>query len=442
VSDIASKLAVRRAADRSPALYRLGWYHSFEFPDGESVAGVQSVEHLRERWARFPLPTDLTNKRVLDIGAWDGWFSFEAERRGAEVVALDCVEIPNLLAARQRLQSRVDYRISNLYKIPQLGLGTFDYVFFLGVLYHVKHPLLALEIVCALTRDVAIVESAVIDGPAYRAGAREEIPTLEFFETDELGGHLDNWFGPSVASLMAMCRSVGFAHVELLDVSAMTASVACYRRWPDPTEPLTSSAPLLEAVTNNANTGVNVARDNDDYLTWWFSSDEPLTRHDLELVVGNFGCHAVSLTKQGDNRWSANTILPPGLEQGWTEARLRTKRSPFSAPKRVAVDVPCSVKGNLTLQAVQDGVTWSNSALSPDTTHVVLWVRGLGDNADRANVSVSCNGSPLVVEYVSESDVNDARQVNARAPEAFQSGKLEFTITYGGSTSNPVSIAS
>ena len=167
-----------------------------------------------------------------------------SERRGADVVALDCVEIPNLIVAKERLNSSVDYRVSNLYKIPQLQLGAFDYVFFLGVLYYVKHPLLALEIVCALTRDVAIVESAVIDGPAYAAGVREEIPMLEFFETDELGGHLDNWFGPSVGSVIAMCRAVGFARVELLSVSATTACVACIE-LPEPSQPFNQPAPVF-----------------------------------------------------------------------------------------------------------------------------------------------------------------------------------------------------
>ena len=270
MNEIVSKLDLRRQTDRSPALREYGWYHSFEFPDGTFIRGVQSLEQLRERWARFPIPADLTGKRVLDIGAWDGWFSFEAERHGADVVSVDCVEIDNLLSAKQKLNSQVDYRVSDLYKLPALQLGTFDYVFFLGVLYHVKHPLLALQIVCAFTRDVAIVESAVIDGPQYEAGKREEIPTLEFFETDELGGHFDNWFGPSVSCLMAMCRSVGFAYVELLSVTATTASVACFRRWPEPAGPFLESPPSLLAVVNNANLGINVSTDADEYLSWWF----------------------------------------------------------------------------------------------------------------------------------------------------------------------------
>ena len=436
-----SKLVLRRETDRSPALYKLGWYHSFDFPDGTSISGVQSIEQLRGRWDRFPLPEDLSNKRVLDIGAWDGWFSFEAERRGASVVALDCVEIPNFVAAKERLHSEVDYRVSNLYKIPQLELGAFDYVFFLGVLYHVKHPLLALEIVCALTRDVAIVESAVIDGPAYAAGIREEIPTLEFFETDELGGHLDNWFGPSVASVMAMCRAVGFARVELLSVSATTACVACYRRWPEPLGPFTAAAPILDAVTNNADTGVNVARDNDDYLVWWFTTDEEsLTRYDLEFEVGGFGCHAVWLTRRDGNRWSANTILPPGLPQGWVEVRMRTKQSPWSQSRRIAVDVPASLAGPLSIEAIQDGSTWSTTELSAHASHAVVWVRGLGENADRANVQVHGNGARLIVEFVGEPDAAGIRQVNARVTDQTRDGEMTFTVRYAGESSNSVSI--
>ncbi|HYP05396.1 MAG TPA: DUF1698 domain-containing protein [Bryobacteraceae bacterium] len=441
MSENASKLALRRETDRSPALYKLGWYHSFEFPDGTTIEGVQSIAQLRERWARFPLPGDLAGKRVLDIGAWDGWFSFEAERRGAEVVALDCVEIPNLLAAKQRLNSSVAYRVSNLYRIPQLELGVFDYVFFLGVLYHVKHPLLALEIVCALTREVAIVESAVIDGPAYNTGVREEIPTLEFFETDELGGHFDNWFGPSVAALMGMCRAVGFARVELLSVTATTASVACFRRWPAPEEPFTTAAPVLDALTNNADMGVNVTTGNDDYLTWWFSCDEDLTRYDLEFEVGGFGCHAVWMTRREGHRWSANTIVPPGLPQGWAEARMRTKRSQFSEARRIAVDLPARLNGELFVQAIQDGVTWSTTQLASDTPSLVLWVRGLGENADRANVSVECGDARMPVHFVGEPDANDARQVNVQAPEHREPGEeLTFTVRYAGATSNRVSI--
>ena len=66
-----------------------GWWHSFKLPDGTLIDGVCSLSSLEERIAQFPIPNDLHGKRVLDIGAWDGWFAFEMERRGAEVLAID-----------------------------------------------------------------------------------------------------------------------------------------------------------------------------------------------------------------------------------------------------------------------------------------------------------------------------------------------------------------
>src|ERR1700674_4896272 len=69
-----------------------GWGHSFELPDGTTIEGVCDRPGLKHRIAQFPIPEDLRGKRVLDIGAWDGWFSFEMERRGAEVVAVDRTE--------------------------------------------------------------------------------------------------------------------------------------------------------------------------------------------------------------------------------------------------------------------------------------------------------------------------------------------------------------
>src|ERR1700733_13502879 len=206
---------LRRSVDASAELYRTGFYHSFRLPGGTEMRGSQPLEVLQSRYALFPLPADMTGKTLLDIGAWDGWFSFEAERRGASVTATDVVEIANFRTIHAKLNSHSDYRILDVYELPQSGLGPFDYVLFLGVLYHVKHPLLALEIVCGLTKEVCIIDSFVTDPETWQEH-NGEIPSLEFYETDELGGHLDNWFGPSVSALMAMCRAAGFARVEFL----------------------------------------------------------------------------------------------------------------------------------------------------------------------------------------------------------------------------------
>src|SRR5690242_5072902 len=141
---------------------RGGWWHSFELPDGTIVEGANDLIGLRSGLARFPIPEDLTGKRVLDIGAWDGWFSFEMEKRGAEVLAIDNWDNPRFHQMRQMMGSSVEYRIMDVYELTPERIGRFDLVLFLGVLYHLKHPILALERVAALSTDMAAVESFVL----------------------------------------------------------------------------------------------------------------------------------------------------------------------------------------------------------------------------------------------------------------------------------------
>src|SRR6185295_16182343 len=263
-------------------LNQKGWYHSFE-----GIDGVMPLTWLRERWQRFPIPADLTGKRVLDIGPWDGWFSFEAERRGASVTSVDREEMANYLTMHQRLGSKNDYRILDLYELPTAGLGRFDIVFCLGVLYHLKHPVLGLEIVCSLATEVAIIETFVIEGDP-------EIPVMEFYETTELNGHMDNWCGPTVNCVLAMCRTAGFARVEMLARDPTNVSLACFRKWePEPTEPA-SDPPVLMSAVNTSTFGFNFAPIRDDYVACWFrTKSESLTREDLRLEIAGFGAPAV-----------------------------------------------------------------------------------------------------------------------------------------------------
>jgi tRNA (mo5U34)-methyltransferase len=184
--------AARLLLNTTQDLEAKGWYHSLELPNGEVIQGTQSLDRLERRLSKLPIPQDLRGKRVLDIGAWDGWFSFAMERRGAEVLAVDCVEIENFRYARRKLGSRVDYQIMDVFEITPERVGRFDIVLCLGVIYHLKHPLLAIERVCDLTTDLAIVESFVADENLTHV----EYPWMEFYESDELGGQADNWSGP------------------------------------------------------------------------------------------------------------------------------------------------------------------------------------------------------------------------------------------------------
>ncbi|HMC69596.1 MAG TPA: class I SAM-dependent methyltransferase, partial [Mycobacteriales bacterium] len=146
-------------------------------------------------------------------------FSFEAERRGAaRVVAMDydcwlaAEGHPSKAGfdlARRTLRSSVDDVTLDVMDLTPARLGTFDVVLFLGVLYHVRHPLLALERVFSVASDLLILETEVM-----RLGSKR--PMMSFFRGDELGGDPTNWWGPNEAAVLAMLRDVGFREVRVV----------------------------------------------------------------------------------------------------------------------------------------------------------------------------------------------------------------------------------
>lgn len=236
----------------------------FELPDGRTIDGVNDVAGQKNRIGQFPIPADLRGKCVLDIGAWDGWFSFEMERRGAEVMAVDCWDNDRFRYIHHELNSRVDYRILDIYELDPNKIGRFDFVLFLGVLYHLKHPLLALEKVCALTTEMAAVDSYVVTAAPTRIDRKEGAPVMEFYEIDEFGGQVDNWVGPNVECLLAFCRTAGFARVELRNVLMHSACVACYRHWePSPAKP-SQQTPELLGAHHHTNPGFNFYSSRDE----------------------------------------------------------------------------------------------------------------------------------------------------------------------------------
>ena len=318
---------VQRLADQVHARFR---YHSIELPDGSILPGLQTIDHLRWRLDHFGLPAGLRGKRVLDVGAWDGWFSFECERRGADVVAVDCVALDTFIEAKQLIGSKVEYLTLDVNELSARRLGRFDIVLFFGVLYHLRHPLLGLEKAVELSTDLALIESFVIE-PESR-----QIPSvMEFYERGELGGQIDNWWGPSSECLVGMCRSAGFAQVELKDVTNQRAAVMCRRRWPQPEASATSTAPQLHSAVNNR-TYVSVFHPSkDEYLCCYFkSTDDNLTTDSVFIEVDGFGIHALVVAKNdGDAHprgYQANCLRPPGLEPGRHEVRIRTRNSALS----------------------------------------------------------------------------------------------------------------
>ena len=148
------------------------WGQSIPLPPGIVTPG-RVMPNLKI-WPRLGLDENLKGKRVLDIGTWDGFYAFEAEKRGAEVVAIDnCMRMqkPNekqfgvignkgFETAKEILGSHVRYVDMSVYDISPAKIGCFDITLCLGLLYHLKHPLLALEKISAITNNMIIIETA------------------------------------------------------------------------------------------------------------------------------------------------------------------------------------------------------------------------------------------------------------------------------------------
>jgi len=427
-------------------LARLGWYHSMELPDGSVIPGFQSLDVLRNRLAQFPVPADLRGKRALDIGAWDGWFTFELERRGAQVTAVDSTSFERFRVARDLLQSHAEYCIDDVCRLSPAKIGFFDIVMFLGVLYHLKHPVLALEKVCELSTDLVCVESFVTDDGSDLAAR----PVMEFYETTELCGQFDNWVGPNTACLLAMCRSAGFARVQLESVLDHRAHVTCYRRWPEienPQEP----APYLTSVENAATRDREFTSSNDDYVAIWFKSP----RADLSPLnvfprIGPYGSHPVFLRNTGGDGWHVNCKLPPGLPPGWHAATLRTTGSPWSNPVRMAVDLspeqrrqrPAPAEhSQIHIATVTDGITWERNIIHTGLHSCIsLWVSGLPDEAARDRIAVRLDGDDLPAIFLSEPDPRGLRQINAMIPSGAQPGEYSVSAGFGDAVSEPVPV--
>lgn len=175
-----------------------------------------------------------------------------------------------------------------------------------------------------MTRETAYVESFVTDG----ATEMSDRCALDFYEIDELGGQIDNWFGPTTNCLLALCRAAGFARVELLYREGGRAGVVCSRKWEDGEG--TAPAPRLVAAVNNRTNQPVFHLNKDEYVCAYFWHEGPVTRQSLRVEILGLGVPTLIVAARGEGEWQANFRLPPGLPVGTHQVRLRTLESAFS----------------------------------------------------------------------------------------------------------------
>jgi len=197
------------------------WWQIWEIAPGVFTPGKNDVRRVLDM---VELPDSLAGKRVLDIGGWNGCFSFECERRGAaEVVMIEPtpIEATGFDKIRQFLGSKVRFVSGTIYDLDPKWLGHFDIVLCLGVIYHLRYPLLGLDNIRRVCRGDLYVESAILDETTWtpaggiqplRAVSPEivDLPFMEFFAHSEFFNDGTNWFVPNACAVNAMLDSAGF----------------------------------------------------------------------------------------------------------------------------------------------------------------------------------------------------------------------------------------
>jgi tRNA (mo5U34)-methyltransferase len=202
------------------------WFHNIHLPDGTQTAPDHKLgDFPAYKWKEIEphLPQDLTGWSVLDIGCNAGFYSIELAARGAKVTGID--SNPNYLAqARWALEhlpvsGRVDFRLMQLYDLAR-DEERYDLILFLGVFYHLRYPLLALDLVSRKVNRFLVFQTLIIpgndvveDSTHHDLDDREHMlapgwPKMAFIE-NRFANDPTNWWAPNHACVMAMLRSTG-----------------------------------------------------------------------------------------------------------------------------------------------------------------------------------------------------------------------------------------
>jgi tRNA (mo5U34)-methyltransferase len=200
------------------------WFHNLHLPDGSQTAPDHPLgDFPRFKWEQIApqLPEDLTGWRALDIGCNAGFYSVELARRGALVVGIDpdphYLEQARWVASEFSLSDRVAFRRMQVYDLAHEPDG-YDLVLFMGVFYHLRYPLLGLDLVARKVQRLLVFQTLSLPGDDVLSGTEDlkiedrEVmnapgwPRMAFIE-HRLAGDPTNWWAPNRAAVEAMLRS-------------------------------------------------------------------------------------------------------------------------------------------------------------------------------------------------------------------------------------------
>lgn len=219
-----AKLSDQEALD---LVYRTTWYHSFTLRPGIATPGTSEFE-AKGACDGLYIPNDLRGKKCLDVGAWDGPLTFELERRGAKVFALD-IQDPDRVgfsAARRIIGSKAIHYKGSVYQLPFDEMKDLDLVAFRGVYYHLKYPLLAFECISAALKlggsihfegEALLHYAEDLDGRPVKVDFAsinaKNVPLCLSYSNQYKQS--SNWFIPNPACLQSWLNSAGFELREM-----------------------------------------------------------------------------------------------------------------------------------------------------------------------------------------------------------------------------------
>lgn len=220
------------------------WFHRIDLGGGiytktESVMG-EPVDHPAGPWETIKkcIPETLSGKSVLDVGCNAGFYAIEAKRRGAaRVMGVDGQRqhVRQAVFVRKTLGLDIEYRRMNVYELNRSTVGEFDITLALGLLYHLKHLVLALENLYEVTRELLVVETAIMPPERTPASFTHPLGTSEMRlhalacveNPPEAKEQVFNWFLPGVESLRALLHNTGFDETEVVEVKNERAVIVC-----------------------------------------------------------------------------------------------------------------------------------------------------------------------------------------------------------------------
>lgn len=343
------------------------WFHCIDLGDGlftktKSAIG-EPIDHPRPTWesVRACVPEDLAGQSVLDVGCNAGFYSIEMKRRGAtRVLGLDSQRdlIKQAEFVRDVLGLDIEYRRKSVYDLDPFVMGQFDVTLALGLIYHCKHLVLALEKLFLITRRLLVLETAIY--PPEKApesfeyeegGERPTLHPLAYVENrPEAKEAVYNWFLPSTAALSALVKNVGFDEIKVFPTANPDRAVlVCAKREPFPD----SCSISYLGATLTMISGPSQCRPDDElkfrvkahnsgYARWLQGSKTGTERGDVHLVT-----HVLDEQHRPVSWYHAGAFLPHDVEPD------------DSVELEIAMHAPAS-PGNFVLQfdMVSEHLAW------------------------------------------------------------------------------------